>query len=154
MPSHQGGERLCVRTMRGTDDADIGREDRYTRWQMNEDMQVRRNQKTIELLKDTEVRRWYERKIPRSYESARVRLSNLVNICQGHHQGEHQHLPHQNGNDIERNLSTSESNRPNSGEPSTHRFKSVRIYHQGVATTNRLQRLDTTFRHRDYDNCH
>jgi len=46
--------RLCVRTMRGTDDADIGSEDRYTRWQMNEDMQVRRNQKTIELLKDTD----------------------------------------------------------------------------------------------------
>jgi hypothetical protein len=50
--------------MRSTDGADIGSEDRYTRWQMNEDMQVRRNQKTIELLKDTEVRRWYERKFP------------------------------------------------------------------------------------------
>jgi len=67
--------------MRGTDGADIGSEDRYTRWQMNEDMPSRRNQKTNELLKDAEVRRWYERKIPRSYESARVRLSNLVNFC-------------------------------------------------------------------------
>ena len=74
--------RLCVRTMRGTDGADIGSEDRYTRWPMNEDMPSRRNQKTNELLKDAEVRRWYERKIPRSYESARVRLSNLVNFCE------------------------------------------------------------------------
>jgi integrase len=68
--------------MRGTDGADIGSEYRYTRWQMNEDMPSRRNQKTIELLKDTEVKRWYERKIPRSYESARVRLSNLANFCE------------------------------------------------------------------------
>jgi len=74
--------RLCVRTMRSTDGADIGSEDRYTRWQMNEDMPSRRNQKTNELLKDKEVRRWYQRKIPRSYESARVRLSNLVNFCE------------------------------------------------------------------------
>ena len=73
---------LCVRTMRGTDGADISSEDRYARWQMNEDMPSRRNQKTIELLKDTEVKRWYERKIPRSYESARVRLSNLANFCE------------------------------------------------------------------------
>ena len=68
--------------MRSTDGADIGSEYRYTRWQMNEDMPSRRNQKTIELLKDTEVKRWYERKIPRSYESARVRLSNLANFCE------------------------------------------------------------------------
>ncbi len=68
--------------MRGTDGADIGSEDRYARWQMNEDMPSRRNQNTIELLKDTEVKRWYERKIPRSYESARVRLRNLANFCE------------------------------------------------------------------------
>jgi hypothetical protein len=55
---------LCVRTMRSTDGADIGSEDRYARWQMNEDMPSRRNQKTNELLKDTEVRRWYQGKIP------------------------------------------------------------------------------------------